>query len=362
MQVDNSTRSLLWYKFNPSIAHHNSCRSQHIFEALGGARAQDQHNVGFPSRDGIGPTPTSAALADNVVAMAETDDVSAVPWFTNDAESMREWLAKPETRDAMIAAGAGYPSPGADSSSPETLRAALLEEINSPHPSTNRRVLLAQLAILFFSRERRSPQIAAAIDKPDQNEATAPWCVKDFLTYLEQQDIRPPLQELMRVLLAMERVGLLIGGGYQDSEQVLGQIFWSANEDPSVPVKPLWLAEVFGTEVIFPAYNSATVLIAGKDREGKEQAGSGLVLGPWVVVTNRHVVEGMETDVKISVPEQPVGVGFGQIIRPPVEIPIHKSQIFFDQRDTEDIDRPPDDLDVDIAVIKMVPQPMWPSL
>lgn len=295
--------------------------------------------------------------------MAETDDTASMAWLSNDATSMRAWLAQPETQDAMKAAGAGYPSASGDTGSPDALRTALLDEINSPRPSTNRRIMLAQLAELFFSLRRRSPQIAAAIGKPDQNDTTAPWCVQDFITYVEQQGIRPPLQEVMRVLLAMEQAGLLIGGGYQDSEQLLGQIFWSVSEDSSVrQAKPLWLAEVFGAEVIIPAYNSATILITGKDRDGKEQTGSGLVIGPWVVVTNRHVVEGMETDIKIVVPEQPVGVGLGRLARPSVEIPIHKSQIDFDKRDHEDIDRQLDDLDVDVAVIKLIPAPMLPSL
>ena len=70
----------------------------------------------------------------------------------------------------------------------------------------------------------------------------------------------------------------------------------------------------------------------------------------------------METDIKIVVLEQPVGVALARLARKSVEIPIHKSQIHFDKRDPEDIDRPRDDLDVDVAVIKLVPLPMWPSL
>jgi hypothetical protein len=183
--------------------------------------------------------------------MAKTNDAASMVWLTNDASAMSAWLEKPETQEAMRAAGARYPPASDDSGSPDALRAALLGEINSSRPSTNRRIMLAQLAEWFFS-VRRSPEIAAEIGKPDQKDTTAPLCVKDFMTYLAQQGIRPPLQEVMRVLLAMEQSGLLIGGGYQDSEQVLGQIFWSVNEDPAMPMKSLWLAEVFGAEVIIP--------------------------------------------------------------------------------------------------------------
>jgi Restriction endonuclease len=43
------------YWFNPSIAHHSSCSSKHIFKLPSGARAQDQHNAGN-SASGFGLT------------------------------------------------------------------------------------------------------------------------------------------------------------------------------------------------------------------------------------------------------------------------------------------------------------------
>ena len=184
--------------------------------------------------------------------------------------------------------------------------------------------------------------------------------MKDFTNWLAQQGAHPPLRELMRVLLAMEQAGLLLSGGYQRSERVLGQIFWSVNEKPVLPQNLVWLADVFGAEVISPAYNSATVLITGTDASGREVGpGSGLVLDPWHVVTNRHVVEKMETDIRIVAPELPSALGWPA--RPEMVIPIHKSQLHFEKRDPEAFD-PTGDLDVDVAVIQLAPLPSHPRL
>ena len=60
-------------------------------------------------------------------------------------------------------------------------------------------------------------------------------------------------REVMRVILSMERVGLLFSGGYDYSQPMLGQVFWSNNGDRSQMSGSLWLAEVFGAEVIIPA-------------------------------------------------------------------------------------------------------------
>ena len=99
--------------------------------------------------------------------MAQTDD--------GDADALAAW--EQQTRDERMAAARVMTAWmqdmtvatrevlawrfRSDSAPPDdnAVRAALLEEVNSPHPSTNQRIMLAHLADMFSPRggARRSP-------------------------------------------------------------------------------------------------------------------------------------------------------------------------------------------------------------
>ncbi|GFH04489.1 serine protease [Mycolicibacterium hippocampi] len=261
-----------------------------------------------------------------------------------DAAAVIDEMSRPEGRDAHLA--------------------ALFEEINSPAPSVNRRVILAEMAYWFFSARYRSAGAADVIDKPEPEDGTnGAWTVHDFMTYLERGDETaisqpPPLRDVMQVLLAMERAGLLIGSGYDETLPIMGQKFVAIDEDPFKTMGELWLAEVFGAEITIPAYNSATVLITGDDEYGNYAgSGSGLVLDPWHVITNRHVVEKMRRNIRVFSPAQPAAA-LNRGPRRALSIPIHHSWIHYEPQSEESRD----DLDVDVAIIAIFMEPMLPAL
>ena len=226
---------------------------------------------------------------------------------------------------------------------------SMVEVINAPGPITERRILLAHLAGKFFSVVR-DPEIAAMIGKPQEASNGAPWCAQDFMKWIDTIGVKVNVREVMRVLLAMERVGLLLSGGYQYALPMMGQIFWSNSGDRSQMSGSLYLAEVFGAEVTIPCYNAVTALITAKDQNGDHSSGSGLVLDRSHVVTNRHVVKKMESDIQIHMPEREPVVT--ETYEPAGVFTVDKANLHFIKEDPEDIDRDQAN-DADVAVIEI---------
>ncbi len=226
---------------------------------------------------------------------------------------------------------------------------SMVEVINAPGPRTERRILLAHLAGKFFSVVR-DPEIAAMIGKPQEASNGAPWCAQDFMKWIDTIGVKVNVREVMRVLLAMERVGLLLSGGYQYALAMMGQIFWSNSGDRSQMSGSLYLAEVFGAEVTIPCYNAVTALITAKDQNGDHSSGSGLVLDRSHVVTNRHVVKKMESDIQIHMPEREPVVT--ETYEPAGVFTVDKANLHFIKEDPEDIDRDQAN-DADVAVIEI---------
>lgn len=226
----------------------------------------------------------------------------------------------------------------------------MVEAINGPGPNTARRILLAHLAGNFFSLIRDS-DIAQAIGKPDSEDVVAGWCVRDFMGWLTQLGVRVNLREVMKVILGMEAAGLLLSGGYDYSQPVHGQIYWSNNGVRSQMTGSLWLAEVLGAELVIPCYSAVAALITGYNRNGDRVSGTGLVLDRQHLVTNRHVVEVMESGLEVHTPpREPVVT---ETYEPPMTFAIDKSDVHYRVDDPEDIDRDPDEHVVDVAVIKL---------
>lgn len=221
---------------------------------------------------------------------------------------------------------------------------SMVEIINGPGPSTERRVFLAHMAGNFFSIVR-DPTIAEMINQHGE----AAWCARDFMEWISRigANVRP--REVMKVLLAMESAGLLFSAGYNYDHAMWGQAYWSNSGDSSQMSGSLWLAEVFGTELIGPCYRAVTALVTGVDRNGDVVNGSALILDRQHLVTNRHVVEAMETDIEVHTPQREPVVT--ETFEAPMQYKISKNDIHYTRDDPEDIDRRPDN--VDIAVIKL---------
>jgi hypothetical protein len=203
--------------------------------------------------------------------------------------------------------------------------------INGPGPSTERCVFLAHMAGNFFSLVRDAT-IAEMIDK----HGDGAWCVNDFMRWISGigATVRP--REVMKVILAMERAGLLFSAGYNYEHPMFGQAYWSHSGDRSQMSGSLWLAEVFGAELIGPRYRAVTGLITGVDRNGDTVNGSALILDRQHLVTNRHVVDAMETDIEVHTPQREPVVT--ESFESPMHYKVNKSDIHYTEDDPEDIE------------------------
>ncbi len=124
------------------------------------------------------------------------------------------------------------------------------------------------------------------------------WCVADFVHFLQENDIKVNVAELTRILSAMERAGLLLPAGWHQPLPLLGQQYIAQGLRSPQSAGRLWLASVLGAELIIPSYNLVTVLLAGLRPDGtpSEHWGTGLVVDGSHIITNKHVVEGIQAE------------------------------------------------------------------
>nr|WP_237082125.1 serine protease [Mycobacteroides abscessus] len=161
-------------------------------------------------------------------------------------------------------------------------------------------VQVAMGAHAFF-KWPHDAEAAAALGKNAKSDDY--WSAMDFARYLHLQGLRDAgnVMALTKLLGAMERAGYLLMAGVDHRMPFLGHTYLTqGGASPGQVGGSLWLSELFGAALIIPSYNAVTFQIAGRDREGNEQAswGTGLVLDRTHIVTNKHVVTGLADNGK----------------------------------------------------------------
>ena len=166
------------------------------------------------------------------------------------------------------------------------------------------RISIAELAHRFFglARNQKWAELAGA---PYQEGMIHPWTVAHFMTFQRKTgNTVGNLGDVVRVLGAMERAGLLLAEG-SDFQIPVGSQIYVAHGGPGLQRQDggkLWLSEALGADLIVPAYCSATVQIAGypTDEADADQCwGTGLILDRSHILTNRHVAEGVKRDMEV---------------------------------------------------------------
>ncbi len=168
---------------------------------------------------------------------------------------------------------------------------------------------MARFAYQFFGFDRH-PEMAAAIGKhepPPLNPSDGgpppakfvPWSVSDFSRYLSTIEMpgAGAISPLTRLLGAMEHAGLLLRFDSDPRLPILGTTYITEGSDisPGQLGGNLWLAEVFGAELIIPSYHAVTMQLCGHDDDGNpvNRWGTGLIIDHTHIVTNKHVVTGL---------------------------------------------------------------------
>jgi hypothetical protein len=175
--------------------------------------------------------------------------------------------------------------------------------MNAP-VDTDWRITVAVLAQRFFNliQTRDVAELAGA---PFAEGTVSPWNVGHFHRFLERSGVQNvAVREVGRILNAMAQVGLLLPNGWDSTTPAFGQTYISNRGESSQATGLLWLSEVLHGEIIIPCYLKVTVQITGyaASEHADEQSGTGLVLDPSHVLTNRHVVERMERGIQVHAP------------------------------------------------------------
>lgn len=166
---------------------------------------------------------------------------------------------------------------------------------------TDWRITVARHARRFFNlpQDKESADLSGA---PYEENAIMRRNVGHFYTYLQKQGVENcGFGEVGPILRAMERAGLLLPNGWDNTTPLLGQVYVGTRGALSQAHGNLWMSTVLGGEIIIPAYCTVTVQITGYPAEPDtdQLSGTGLILDRSHILTNRHVVEPMKRDVEI---------------------------------------------------------------
>ena len=168
--------------------------------------------------------------------------------------------------------------------------------------SLDSRLKLALAAAEFFNVENsaRMAQYLRNAGHTEVPRGSHPFSLLDFANYLEAASLfskKPNYFRVQHIVARMASLGLLVHVGYSSSipqmfhEQYLrfhgmfGEHFRGN----------LWLAPLFGPELLYGEAKSSVVHLTGS-KDGEVVGGSGLVIQSNYILTCRHVVEGVDLD------------------------------------------------------------------
>ncbi|GFM20053.1 MULTISPECIES: S1 family peptidase [Mycobacteriaceae] len=172
------------------------------------------------------------------------------------------------------------------------------------------RMMVALSATQIFTAGKPTA-FAAEILKGTRFEASAQKphrTVIDLLGYLEARglsDIWSEIKNVTHVVEDMQRRGILYDWGtVQPDAGPVGHAYMTWNYGRAPMGGDLWMARLFDAELIVPSLGGLTIPIPGTSREtGEPDIGSGLVVDGNHILTNAHVVEGMELAPELPRPQ-----------------------------------------------------------
>jgi hypothetical protein len=128
------------------------------------------------------------------------------------------------------------------------------------------RIAIAGQAHDFFNPLADRSAMAELIGRQYNPGNFEAWNVGEFFSYLPKAGFRTPeTREVVLILNAMERVGLLAPAGWDMrilGMPWVGQLYIShAGKSARARQSSLWLAEVLGAELLITAYNMVSMLI-----------------------------------------------------------------------------------------------------
>ena len=170
--------------------------------------------------------------------------------------------------------------------------------INAPW-GVNSRKRLARLAVGFFDPENYVDS-CKAIGRPIEPKVR--FSGSDFITYLKRKKAfakEPSVPRVIQILQKMISTGILIKVGSLRSG--LGFLSDCYSYCDIVSATPrghghLWLAPALGPDFLYHMCSPGVVQVSGKDKDGNNASGTGLVVGPHHIITCRHVMCDMEID------------------------------------------------------------------
>ena len=173
------------------------------------------------------------------------------------------------------------------------------ETMNGPW-SLDSRTKLAVSAIKFFN-VMNYPDSCKAIDKKPKEKPEL-FSLSEFVTYLENEKVfgkKPNVFRVFEFLNSMSSAGILQNVGNKVGETALFgscYLFFDSNAGTPRGQGTFWLAPVLGADFLYRLIAPGIVHITGKNENGDEVAGTGVIFHPQHILTCRHVVCDMQVD------------------------------------------------------------------
>lgn len=228
-----------------------------------------------------------------------------------------------------------------------------------PHSLTWRIAVAYAASQLFAGGEKQDyvKAIFATMKDPPADRAAT---IVDLIEYVHAKEVSVTWgsgdeMAIMYLVFAMERAGMLYDWGrVKPKLGPLGHHYlFMGGPGPHLPHGgDLWLAPLFGAELLVPVLGSVCIRLYGGDRS--TGVGSGLVLDANHILTNAHVAKILKRGDEICSPE---------ILRPGLspgpDIPLTVTAAHFHQ-DYDDLGDPREGIDVGIVEVEpSSPTPAW---
>lgn len=180
-----------------------------------------------------------------------------------------------------------------------------MAEEMSPHVQLplHTRITVVKLMLYAFTPVNAA-QIQVALGKTVDTSVITPITLHDFLNYAKHASwIKEPWTmafQIAKIAQTLTESGLL--------QRMPGQVpppwgdyYYAIQKGPTKAQSSgdLWLADSLGPEFLIRSFMSSTVPVIGKDKDGAETTGSGLLIDDRHILTNRHVVTDMTVNNRL---------------------------------------------------------------
>jgi V8-like Glu-specific endopeptidase len=169
-------------------------------------------------------------------------------------------------------------------------------------PLTIQEKIEIAMAAIYFFNNKNYDDVRSAMGRKVWSRPEQALTVYEFLIYVESLNIfADPMEHKYRIwelLLSMSRSNILLDAGIRVGEIVgTGNQFYFAKELSKKQSSSIfWLIPALGSEFLHHIYSKLIVHISGKNGNGDNVSGTGIIIHENFILTCGHVIKEMKID------------------------------------------------------------------